>query len=111
MTYIIDWLLSISLQPSDFGIVGRPEDLICSLFLLPTVEPSTIKLNWIKEGDIITDDSRVTVVTHYNATTITKSIHFDPLALEDEGKYTCYTIINGSLIYDFTEPQGFRSKY
>ena len=79
--------------------------------MLPTVEPGTIKLNWIYEGDIVTDDSRVTVVTHYNATTITKIIHFNPLALEDQGKYTCNTIINGSLIYDFTELQDFKSKY
>ena len=108
---IIGWLLSISLQPSDFGIVGRKEALMCSFFVLPTVEPDTIKLHWINEGNIVTDDSRVNVITHYNETTITKIIHFDPLAIEDKGKYTCYAIINESLIYDFTELQGFKSKY
>ena len=75
------------------------------------MEPGTIELNWIKEGNIVTDNNRVTVVTHINATTITKTVNFDPLAIEDKGKYTCYAIINESLIYDFTELQGFISKY
>ena len=73
--------------------------------------PGTIELSWVNEDDIITNDGRVTVVTNFNDTTITKIIHFDPLALEDVGKYTCYATINGLLIYEFTELQDFISKH
>ena len=110
---ILDLLPNISLQPSGFGqtIVGQQQDVICSLYVPPFMDPDTIELGWLNEEDIITDDSRVTIENDYlYDSTLVTIIHFDPLSEVDEGKYTCYASINGLLIFSSTDLQGFTSK-
>jgi len=87
--------------------------VICSIAVHTDVYPDNIELGWFNEEDIITDDSRVTINTsssYFNGSTIFTSIQFDPLTEEDEGEYICYTIINGSFIFESISLQTFRSK-
>ena len=111
-------LLSISFQPSGFyqNTVGYRQDVICSVSVPPDVDPDTIELGWLNEDDIITDDNRVTVIdiepvnssSNISNTTI---IRFAPLYEDDEGNYTCYSIVNESEFFTSIQLQNFRSKY
>ena len=119
--FILASLLKISIQPSGFyqNTVGYRQDVICSIFLLPDVDPDTIDLGWLNEDDIITDDSRVTVIESSDVEpvnsssyfSITKIIRFDPLYENDNGTYTCYSIVNESESFTSIQLQNFRSKY
>ena len=111
----IDPILNISLQPSGFGqSVGERQDVICSIYVPPDVNPDTIEFGWINEDDIITNDSRVTIVRSsndsFNGSTLVTTIRFDSLFEEDDDQYICYAIINGSFIYEFTDPLRLESK-
>ena len=116
-------ILSISLQPSGFGqnTVGQRQDVICSVFIPSDVDPDTIELVWLNELDIVTVDGRITIDEssdnfessgnfESSATTPTTTIQFDPLTENDEGEYICYTMINGSFIFESIQLQNFRSK-
>ena len=108
--------LIISLQPSGAGqnTVGQKQDVICSISIPPDVDPDTIKLGWLNENNIITDDSRVTIDTsndYFNDSILLSIIHFNPLIEEDEGEYICYAIINGSFIFEYKNLLNFTSKY
>ena len=114
--FYTDSVLNITLQPSSFGqnIVGQRQNVICSISLPADVDPDTVKLGWLNEDDIITDDSRVTINMsrdYFNNSTLVTIIQFDPLAEEDKDEYTCYAIINGSFIIEFIYLQNFTSKY
>ena len=118
MFYIfnLDSAINITLQPSAFGqsTIGQKQDVICLIPVSPDVDPDTIELGWLNEDDIITGDSRVTIDTpsdYFNNSTLVTTIHFDPLAEEDQDKYTCYMIINGSFQFEFIDLQNFTSKY
>ena len=104
----------ITIQTSgDFyqSTVGQRQDVICTLSVPPDVNPDDIELGWlINEDDIITDDSRVTIITSSNnssnsssnfSTSIIRVIRFDPLYEDDEGNYSCYSIINKTEISTF----------
>ena len=92
--------------------------MICSIVVPSDVDPDSIELGWINKGNIITDDSRVTIDTsptnassgYFNDSTLFTSIQFDPLTEEDEGQYICYAIINGSVIFEPISLQNFTSK-
>ena len=109
---------SISLQPSDSdqNIVGQRQDVICSISVPPDVDPDTIELGWLNEDDIITNDSRVTIVRSSNgssnlsASVITEIIQFDPLLEDDEGAYTCYSGVNESIKFASINLQNFIRK-
>ena len=73
--------------------------MICSVSIPPDVDPHTVKLSWLNEDDIITNDSRVTIDTS-NYSTLVTTILFDPLTEEDENEYICYAKINGSFIFE-----------
>ena len=110
-------LLSISLQPSGFGpnIVGQKQDVTCSVLLSSDVDPNSVKLSWRNKEDIVTADSRVTIITSsvnstLNASSITTTIRFDPLFENDEGKYTCYASVNGLLLFESIQLEHFWSK-
>ena len=112
----LDSAINITLQPSTFGqsTIGQKQDVICLIPVPPDVDPDTIELGWLNEDDIITDDSRVTIDTtsdYFNDSTLVTIIHFDPLDEEDQDKYTCYMIINGSFQFEFIDLQNFTSKY
>ena len=106
---------SIILQPSgtDQNTVGQRQDVICSISVPPDVDPDTIELGWLNEDDIITDDSRVTVIEsmHVSANNIiTTVIQFNPLYEDDEGTYSCYSIINEVETFTSIQLQAFRSE-
>ena len=87
--------------------------MICSISVPPDVDPDTIELTWLNEDDIITDDNRVTINTssdYHNDSTLVTIIQFNPLIKDDEGKYICYTIINGLLIFDSISLFNFTGK-
>ena len=119
--FILASLLRISFQPSGFYLntVGYRQDVICSVILLPDLDPDTIELGWLNEDDIITDDNRVTIIessdvepvnssSNFSTTTI---IRFDPLYEDDERNFTCYLIANKSQTFTTIQLQNFRSKY
>ena len=104
----LDSILNITLQPNDF-LLGQRNDMICAVSVPPDVDPNTIELGWF----INLDDSAATInasSNYLNDSTLYTIIHFDPLTEEDEGKYTCYAIINGSFTYEFITLQNFTSK-
>ena len=83
--------------------------MICAVSVPPDVDPNTIEFGWF----INLDDSVVTInasSNYLNDSTLYTIIHFDPLTEEDEGKYACYAIINGSFTYEFIILQNFTSK-
>ena len=113
--FILDISFNISIKSSGLAqnILGQKQDVICSISVPPDVDPDTIELTWLNEDDIITDDSRVTINTssnYHNDSTLVTIIQFDPLIKDDEGKYICYTIINGSLISDSISLFNFTGK-
>ena len=105
-------VLNITLHPSGFSqkTIGQRQDVICSISVPPDVDPDTIELGWLNEDDIITDDSRVTINTSNDNSTLVKIIQFDPLNEEDQDEYVCYTMVNRSFIYDFIDLQKLTSK-
>ena len=113
---ILDSVLNITLQPSELDqkTVGQRQDVICSISVPPDVDPDTIELGWLNEDDIITNDSRVTIVRSsyyfFNDSTLVTTIQFDPLTEEDEDEYICYAMINGSYVFESISLQNIISK-
>ena len=106
---------SVFLQPSgtDQNTVGQRQDVICSISVPPDVDPDTIELGWLNEDDIITDDNRVTITESMHDSTnnvITTVIQFDPLYEDDEGMYSCYSIINEVETFTSIQLQTLRSE-
>ena len=116
----VDSPLNISLQPSQ-NTVGQKQQVICSVFVPSDVDPDMVELSWLNEEDIITADSRVTIVNltndlantsfNFSINLITTVIQFDPLYEDDMRNYHCYSIINGSLQFASIQLQNFRSMY
>ena len=112
----LDQTIPDVLLPPTRSTVGQRQDVICSISVPPDVDPDTIELGWLNEDDIITDDSRVTIVRSSNgssnlsASVITAIIQFDPLFEDDVGNYSCYSIASKSIKYTSTELQNFTSK-
>ena len=107
--------MDISLQPSGFGhnTLQQRQDVICSISIPSDVDPDTIEFGWLNEGDIITNDSRVTIDTsseYYNDSSLATIIQFDPLIEDDEGEYICYAIVNESLIFEVINMMNFKSE-
>ena len=107
--------MDISLQSCgiDQNIVGQRQEVICSLSIPLNTDPASVKLGWLNEEHIITDDSRVTIDVssdYSDDNTPVTVIKFDPLTEKDEGEYVCYAIINGSFISDSIHLQNFTSK-
>ena len=94
--------------------------MICSLSVPPDVDPDTVVLSWINKDDIITDDNRVTIIeplnnsannmSNFSTSVITTVIRFDPLIENDEGTYSCYSIVNESETFVSIQLQRFISK-
>ena len=84
------------------------------------MNPDTVVLSWVNKEDIITDDNRVTIIEPLNdsanntsnssTSVITTVIRFDPLIENDEGTYSCYSIVNGSETFVSIQLQNFISK-
>ena len=93
--------------------------MICSILLPSDVQPDTVELGWLNEEEFITDDNRVTIIELSNVAPVNSSsnfsvttiIRFDPLHEDDEGTYTCYSIVNKSESFTSIQLQNFRSKY
>ena len=93
---------NIFLRPN-VNEIGQPVDLVCSIALSSTVDPSTVELMW----DFISNDSRVivipaTVTTDDSIGSIyTTVIQFEYLMEGDEGNYACNLIIQDSVESNF----------
>ena len=83
--------------------IGLMQDVNCSISVLSNVDPDTVELGWLNEDDIITNDSRVTIIKSLNGTTnlstsvITTAIRFNPLFEDDGRAYSCYSAVNDSI--------------
>ena len=106
------------LEPNgiDQNTVGQRQYVICSMSVPPDVNLDTIELGWLNADDIITDDSRVTVIesqhnsVNFSSSVITTIIQFDPLIEDDEGTYSCYSKVNESETFVSIQLQNFQSK-
>ena len=121
--YIYSFLAELSpfiyLQPSDYNqnTVGERQQVICSVIVPLNVDPDVVELAWLNEEDIITADSRVTIVnstdivTNFSIRVVSTVIQFNRLLLNDEGVYTCNLLLNGSIEFTSIQLQNFRSTY
>ena len=107
----IDPFINISLQPSGVGktTVGQKQQIICSIYVPPNLDPDTVEFGWINEG-IIAKNSRVILYTTKDDGTLVTIIQFDTLIEEDEDEYICYAVMNGLLIYKSIDLYEFTSK-
>ena len=116
----LDLSPNIVIQPSgvDQNTVGQRQDLICAIFVPPGVDP---ELRWDYE-EFISDDGRVTIIEtpdvepnnssfNFSSSVITTIFQFDPLYEDDEGNYTCYSIVNESEYYTSIQLLNFASMY
>lgn len=117
---------TITLQPTGLSFIGQRLDMICSISINSDVEPDSIDLAWFNEEDIVTVDGRVNIVestdtdnstnftsnftSNFNTSVITTVIQFDPLFEDDEGTYSCYSMVNESVKFRSIQLQNFRSK-
>ena len=113
----------VILQPSgvDQNTVGQRQDVICSISVPPDVNPDNIELGWLNEDDIITNDSRVTIVKalnylmnhsdNFSSNIISAILQFDPLIEDDEGTYNCYSIVNETESFTSIRLQNLKSMY
>ena len=110
----------VILQPSgvDQNTVGQRQDVICSISVPPDVDPDNIELGWLNEDDIITNDSRVTIVKalmnhsdNFSSNIISAILQFDPLIEDDEGTYNCYSIVNKTESFTSIQLQNLKSMY
>ena len=108
----------VSLRPSGFlqNTKGQRQDVICSITVPPEVDPDTVELEWLNADNITTDDGRITVIstdnsTSVNSSTLSTTLRFDPLFEDDQGNYTCYSVVNDTLKFQTVELTNFRCKY
>ena len=73
------------------------------------MDADTVELGWRNEEDIITGDSRVTITSNFSINAITAVIRFDPLFEDDEGIYTCYSVVQGLIKSTSIQLQNFRT--
>ena len=96
--------------------IGQMQDANCSISVPSNVDPDTIELGWLNENDIVTNDSRVTIIKYLNGTTnlsssvIITAIRFSPLFEDDKGAYSCYSVVNKSIKLASINLQNFISK-
>ena len=86
--------------------------MICSIVVPSDVDPDSIKLTWLNEENIITNDSRVTIIDSTNdlASIVSTIIRFDPLFENDEGNYSCCSKMSDSVQFVSIQLQNFKSK-
>jgi len=80
------------------------------------VNPDSIELNWRNEENIVTNDSRVTIIDttndliNFNTSFISAIIQFNPLFEDDVGNYSCYSKMNDSVQFASIQLQNFNCK-
>jgi len=94
--------------------------VICSIVVPSDVDPDSIELNWHNEENIVTNDSRVTIIdstnnlanfsSNFSTSIITTIIRFDPLFEDDKGNYSCYSKMNESVQFVSIQLQNFKCK-
>ena len=106
----------ISMQPSGFfsGIIGEKQDIVCSVTITSTIDPSLVVLIWMNASSIITSDSRVTIIptnvtANSHSFTYTTTIQFAYLTEADEGNYICNVAVNEMMESRTTSLQNLRS--
>ena len=117
--YSLEHTPYISLRPSGFdqNTVGQRQDVMCLISVPLDINPNTIELGWLNEDDIITDDSRVTIIespddlSNNSSSVIARVLQFNPLYEDDEGTYICFAVINESETFASIQLQNFRGTY
>ena len=89
---------TVSITPSgpiQGAMVGSPQNIQCTVSTVSGVEFSSVMISWMGPGgDIITNDSRVTISpTSDSGNNYTSSLQFMYLMEGDEGTYECNVMI------------------
>ena len=84
------------------------------------MDPDSIGLAWFNEENIVTNDSRVTIIdstsdlanlsSNFTTNIISSIIQFDPLFEDDVGNYSCFSKLNGSVQFVSIQLQNFKCK-
>ena len=104
------------MQPSGFfsGIIGEMQDIICSVTITSTVDPSSVELIWINGSSFVSPDNRVTIIptnvtANLHSFTYTTIIQFAHLTEADEGSYICSVTVDEMTESRTTTLQNLRS--
>ena len=93
-------------------MVGSPQDIQCIVSTVSGVELSSVMISWMGPGgDIITNDSRVTISpTTSSGNNYTSSLQFTYLMEGDDGMYTCNVMILEISASHYTDLQNLTGK-
>ena len=99
---------TISITPSgpiQGAMVGSPQDIQCTVSTVSGVELSSVMISWMGPGgDIITNNSRVTISpTSVSGNNYTSSLQFMYLMEGDEGTYECSVMILETFVNNSVE--------
>ena len=77
--------------PVQGTLIGSPQDIQCTVNVVSGVESNVVIVGWMGPGgDIITNDSRVTISpTSGSGNEYTSTLQFTYLMEGDEGRYMC----------------------
>ena len=80
--------------PIQGAMVGSPQVINCTVSTVSGVESSSVMISWMRAGNVITSDGRMTIsATTSSGNTYTSSLQFTYLMEGDEGNYTCNVMI------------------
>ena len=75
-------------------MVGSPQVINCTVSTISEVESSSVMINWMGPGGVITNDSRVTISpTTSSGNDFLSTLQLEFLMEGDEGTYTCNVMI------------------
>ena len=107
---------TVSITPSgpiQGAMVGSPQDIQCTVSTVSGVELSSVMISWMEPGgDIITNNSRVTISpTSGSGNNYTSSLQFMYLMEGEEGIYTCDVMILEASALNSVELTNFVGKF
>ena len=107
---------TVSITPSgpiQGAMVGSPQDIQCTVSTVSGVELSSVMISWMEPGgDIITNNSRVTIsLTSGSGNNYTSSLQFMYLMEGEEGIYTCDVMILEASALNSVELTNFVGKF
>ena len=92
--------------------MGSPQVINCTVSTVDGVKSSSVIISWMRpEGDIIMNDTRITInPTTSSDNTYTSSLQFTYLMEGDEGMYTCNVMILNTSGSESVELQSLTGK-
>ncbi|XP_065895470.1 hemicentin-1-like isoform X2 [Dysidea avara] len=87
-------------QPVPHPDTGSGHNISCSVIIPTGVNPSLVRIDWIKDSTTVANSSRVSVIDSYDGSVLTKTVIFQQLLAADNGTYRCNVTVNR-----FTDPR------